>query len=78
MDTPFFRQLGRLLSPAGVLAVNYYGGKGPGLKETWCRLRLVFDHGEAQPKGAAALHEPRESTCCCVRRVRVRACYCAR
>lgn len=46
MDVPFFRQLSRLLSPAGVLAVNYYGGKGPSLKETWCRLRLAFDHGE--------------------------------
>lgn len=55
MDAPFFRQLGRLLSPAGVLAVNYFGGKGPGLKEAWCRLRLVFDHGEGpqQAPGAA-------------------------
>ncbi|KAL4419959.1 hypothetical protein ABPG75_007057 [Micractinium tetrahymenae] len=47
MGTPFFRQLSRLLAPAGVVAVNYYGGKGPGLKETWCRLRLAFDHVRA-------------------------------
>jgi spermidine synthase len=46
MDEPFFRQLSRLLAPGGVLAVNYFGGKGPGLKRCWCRMRLVFDSGE--------------------------------
>jgi hypothetical protein len=46
MDSRFFRQLSRALAPAGgVLAVNYYGGRGQGLKQTWCRLRLLFDSG---------------------------------
>ncbi|KAL4857086.1 Polyamine aminopropyltransferase [Chlorella vulgaris] len=43
MSAAFFRKLSRLLAPGGVLAVNYYGGKGQGLKQAWCRLRLVFD-----------------------------------
>lgn len=36
------------LVPAGVLAVNYWGDRGPGLKQAWCRLRLVFDSGEGR------------------------------
>ncbi len=27
----------------GVLAVTYYGSKGPELKDTWCRLRMLFE-----------------------------------
>lgn len=47
MVPPFYRQLSRLLAPGGVAAVNFYGGKGQGLKQAWCRLRLVFDSGGA-------------------------------
>ena len=45
MSVRFLRQLSRTLAPGGVLAVNYYGGRGPGLKRAWCRLRLLFDSG---------------------------------
>lgn len=46
MERPFFRQLHSALAPGGVLAVNYFGGRGAGLKQAWCRLRLEFGSGE--------------------------------
>lgn len=48
MGRPFFRQLSASLAPGGVLAVNYYGGRGQGLKAAWCRLRLEFASGAAR------------------------------
>ncbi len=48
MGRPFFRQLRAVLAPGGVLAVNYFGGKGGGLKQAWCRLRLEFESGESE------------------------------
>ena len=47
MDRSFFRQLHSALAPGGVLAVNYFGGRGAGLKQAWCRLRLEFGSGES-------------------------------
>ena len=54
MGRPFFRQLRATLAPGGVLAVNYFGGRGMGLKQAYCRLRLEFESGARLTAAAAA------------------------